>query len=202
VDEQQVQQADDRSLIERISDGDEEALRMLYERYAGLIYTLALRIVGDRHLAEEVLQNAFLNCWNRARQFDVERGQVRAWLFGIARNNAIDLLRSRSHQDRLRSATVLPGPGELGEPQRGDDSETVALRLTVQAALADLPAEQRQLIEMAYFGGLTQSEIAQTSGVPLGTVKTRMRAGMQRLRQALLGKGLPEPAQVESDNGA
>jgi RNA polymerase sigma-70 factor, ECF subfamily len=186
VEEQQLQLPDDGILIGRIGNGDEDALKVLYERYAGLLYTLALRIVGDRQLAEEVLQNAFVNCWKRASQFDAERGQVRAWLFGITRNSAIDMLRSHTHQDRLRSSVTLPGPGEPGEPRRPDETEGVALRLTIQNALAELPSEQRQLIELAYFGGLTQSEIAGMSGVPLGTVKTRMRAGMQRLRQALV----------------
>jgi RNA polymerase sigma-70 factor (ECF subfamily) len=189
--DEQVQLPDDRNLIEQIGNGNEEALKVLYDRYAGLLYTLALRIVGDRQLAEEVLQNAFVNCWKRAGQFDAERGQVRAWLFGITRNNAIDMLRSHTHQDRLRSSGSLPGPGEPGEPRRPDETEHVALRLTVQAALAELPGEQRQLIEMAYFGGLTQSEIAERSGVPLGTVKTRIRAGMQRLRHSLLGVAAP-----------
>jgi RNA polymerase sigma-70 factor (ECF subfamily) len=187
VDEQQVPSPDDRGLLQRVADGDEEALRALYERYAGLLYALALRIVGDRQLAEEVLQNAFVNCWKRAGQFDAERGQVRAWLFGITRNSAIDMLRSHTHQDRLRSSGTLPGSGEPGEPRRADETEGVALRLTVQSALAELPPEQRQPIELAYFGGLTQSEIAEMSGVPLGTIKTRMRAGMQRLRRSLLG---------------
>jgi RNA polymerase sigma-70 factor (ECF subfamily) len=163
---------------------DEDALGMLYDRYGGLVFTLALRIVGDRDLAEEVMQDAFLRCWNSMDQFDGERGTVASWLMGITRNRAIDVLRGRQHQARLRENQTLPEAGPL-EPGTPDSSDDVVLQQTVGQALAELTDPQRQAIELAYYAGLTQAEVAERLGEPLGTVKTRMRDGLRRLRRML-----------------
>ena len=186
----------DVALLHGLLRRDEAALAALYERYAGLVYTLALRIVGDRDLAGEVLQDVFLRCWEHAQTFQSHRGHVAGWLLGIARNRAIDLLRSRQHQARLRERERLPAPGAREEPAQTDVGEDIALRETVSAALEALPAAQRQAIELAYYGGLTQAEIAQRLGEPLGTIKTRIRDGMERLRRLL--RPVMEPDREES----
>lgn len=163
--------------------GDEAGLETLYKRYAGLVFTLALRIVGDPELAREVLQDAFLRCWDGRETYNPGRGRVPWWLMGIARNRAIDLLRSRSHQARLREqqplSSAAPASGSL------DAADAAALRRAVASALESLSPVQRQAIELAYYGGLTQAEIAQQLDEPLGTVKSRTREAMERLRVSL-----------------
>jgi RNA polymerase sigma-70 factor, ECF subfamily len=184
---------EDHALPLRLRARDEAALEALYDRYSGLVFTLALRIVGDRHLAEEVLQDTFWRCWVGAEQFDPRRGRPAGWLLGVARNRAIDLLRGRQHQARLheRDSTVADRAEwpTLALEQHGvhqpDAHEAILLRDTLGHALRDLSSAQRQTIELAYYGGLTEVEIAVTLGVPLGTVKTRMRDGMERLRTML-----------------
>jgi RNA polymerase sigma-70 factor, ECF subfamily len=194
----------DRGLLRRLRAGDETALEALYDRYSGLVFTLALRIVGDRHLAEEVLQDTFWRCWVGAEQFDPRRGRPAGWLLGVARNRAIDVLRGRQHQARLHEREGLgraegldhrtASSAHAGWPSMAlqqpalsqpDVHEAVVLRDMLGHALGRLSTAQRQAIELAYYGGLTQVEIAQTLGVPLGTVKTRMRDGMERLRRVL-----------------
>jgi len=163
---------------------DEAALAALYDRYGGLVFTLAFRIVGDRDLAEEVMQDAFLRCWHGLDQYDGERGAFPGWLMGITRNRAIDVLRGRQHQARLRENQPLPDAGPL-EPGTPDSSEDVVMRQTVGQALAELSEPQREAIELAYYAGLTQAEVADRLGQPLGTIKTRMRDGLRRLRRLL-----------------
>jgi RNA polymerase sigma-70 factor (ECF subfamily) len=175
----------EQALLQRVRAHDEAALEALYDRFGGLVFTLALRIVGDRELAQEVVQDAFLRCWRGAERYTEARGSVAAWLMGVARNRAIDLLRSRQHQARLREQAALP-PGHDGDaPDHRDDPEAVVLRHLVTDAVAALPTQQRQAIALAYFGGLTQAEIARVTNVPLGTVKSRIRDGMERLRHDL-----------------
>src|SRR6185369_15010088 len=155
----------DSELVRQMQVGKESALEGLYARYGGLIFTLALRIVGDPELAREVLQDTFLRCWGGRDAYDPSRGRVAWWLMGIARNRAIDLLRSRPHQARLRErACGDPGLDELTEP---DAADAIALRHEVVNALGTLTAEQRRTIELAYYGGLTQTEIASELGQPL-----------------------------------
>lgn len=161
---------------------DESALAMLYDRYGGLVFTLALRVVGDRDLAEEVMQDVFLRCWHGLEQYDAGR-TLPVWLLGIARDRAIDLL-SRRHQTRLREREPGPAPGQR-EPEPPDRAEEVVLRALVGQALAELAAPQREAIELAYYGGLTQAEVADQLGEPLGTIKTRIRDGLRRLRRVL-----------------
>jgi len=173
----------DGELLDRMRLGDESALETLYTRYGGLVYTLALRIVGDRELAREVLQDTFLRAWDGRETYDSERGRVPWWLMGIGRNRAIDLLRSRSHQARLREGErVTPA---VPEPASADTLDALGLRRAVVAALQGLTAVQREAIELAYYGGLTQSEIAKWLREPLGTIKSRTREAMERLRQRL-----------------
>jgi RNA polymerase sigma-70 factor (ECF subfamily) len=175
----------DLELVRQMRLGHEAALEALYARYGGLVYTLALRIVGDPELAREVLQDTFLSSWEGREAYDPQRGKVPWWLMGIARNRAIDLLRSRTHQARLRERQRLtPGPraGAARQPAAQDE---VAVRRVVLSALGSLSVGQRQAIELAYYGGLTQAEIAQELKEPLGTVKSRTREAMERLRQIL-----------------
>lgn len=175
----------DQELLLRIHARDEAALGMLYDQYSGLVYTLALRVVGDRELAREVLQDAFMRCWDGAERYDPARGSVPGWLMGIARNRAIDTLRGRQHQARLREQTALPEPGSRGEPRHEDDTETMLLDHSVHDALGTLSHTQRQVIELSYYGGFSQTEIAERLDRPLGTVKAQMRTGMGRLRELL-----------------
>lgn len=176
----------DPELLRGMRLGDESALEALYARYGGLVYSLALRIVGDPELAREVLQDTFLRSWSGREAYDPERGRVPWWLMGIARNRAIDLLRSRSHQARLREQeplTVDTGAHE-SDSQR-DPADAVGLRRAVTNALQGLSTVQREAIELAYYGGLTQAEVAERLRQPLGTIKSRTREAMDRLRELL-----------------
>jgi len=173
----------DPELLGRMRLGDESALEALYVRYGGLVYTLARRIVGDPELAREVVQDTFLRSWDGRDTYDPERGRVPWWLMGIARNRAIDLLRSRSHQARLRERAAPPP--EISTTHPRDPADTVVARRTVLDALRELSDGQRRAIELAYYGGLTQTEIANELGEPLGTIKSRTREAMERLRKVL-----------------
>src|SRR5713101_7000463 len=136
----------DSELLRQMQVGEESALEALYACYGGLIFTLALRIVGDHELAREVLQDTFLRCWDGRAAYDPERGRVPGWLMGIARNRAIDLLRSRPHQARLREREQLAVG--IGEPAQPDATAAFPMRHAVVSALQGLPAAQRQAIEM------------------------------------------------------
>ncbi|WP_165223049.1 sigma-70 family RNA polymerase sigma factor [Aquisphaera insulae] len=177
---------DPADLIAAVARGDRPALERLYDRYAPLVYSLSLRILGIRADAEDVVQEVFLQVWRRADTYRSDRGSAECWIVAIARNRA--LARSRSE------ATMKRGLGHLREQSGPVAVEPVsgpAVRaesaLAVRSALAGLPDEQRRTLELAYFEGLTQSEIAARTGEPLGTVKTRIRLGMERLR-SLLGR--------------
>ena len=173
----------DPELLGRMRLGDESALEALYARYGGLVYTLALRIVGDPELAREVVQDTFLRSWAGRETYDPQRGRVPWWLMGIARNRAIDLLRSRSHQARMRERTA-PLP-EVPTTLPRDPVDAVVSRRAVLDALRELSEGQRRAIELAYYGGLTQTEIANELGEPLGTIKSRTREALERLRKVL-----------------
>ena len=175
--------ATDPDLLRQMQLGNESAFEVLYTRYGGLIFTLALRIVGDRELAREVLQDTLLRCWDGKEAYDPSRGRVPAWLVGIARHRAIDLLRSRPHQARLREREPLTGlASETAQP---DATDAVMLRRAVTNALQGLPTGQREAIELAYYAGHTQAEIARVLSEPLGTIKSRTREAMERLRTVL-----------------
>lgn len=174
----------DLALVRRMAFGDEAALGELYDRWSGLVHALALRITRDADDAAEVVEDAFWQAWRQAERYEAGRGGVGAWLTTIARSRALDRLRARG---RIREETVevLPEPeaGGAGDPSAAAEIEE--RRRLVTAAVALLPPEQRQTVELAYFGGLSQSEIAETLGQPLGTVKTRARLALQKLRESL-----------------
>ena len=180
-----AEESADPELLSRMRLGDETALEALYARYGGLVFTLTLRIVGDPELAREVLQDTFLRSWDGRETYDPRRGRVPWWLMGIARNRAVDLLRSRPHQARLREQERLPSGAHAGEPAHPGTADAVVLRRAVTDALERLSGAQREAIELAYYGGLTQAEIARHLGQPLGTIKSRTREAMERLRSLL-----------------
>ena len=189
-----AEQPGDPELLRRMRGGDEAALEVLYGRYGGLIFTLALRIVGDPELAREVLQDTFLRSWDGSESYDTQRGRVPWWLMGIARNRAIDLLRSRSHQARLREQERL-SPQTQSADAGDSGADVLGVRRQVVEALRGLTAVQRQAIELAYYGGFTQAEIARELGEPLGTIKSRTRDAMERLRGLL--SSIIEPKREE-----
>jgi RNA polymerase sigma-70 factor (ECF subfamily) len=174
----------DEELVKQILRRDERALGAVYDRYGRLVYTIALRITGDREAAEEVVQDVFQAVWQGVSSFQPS-GSFPAWLTGIARHRAIDLTRSRRHRARAREQTLDPG---IADAPSASESPTdmLALRAVVRTALDELPPTQRQTIELAYYGGLTHVEIAGRLGEPVGTIKSRMRLGLTRLR-GLLG---------------
>lgn len=180
----------DLSLLQRIAGRDTDALAELYDRHSRLIYGLILRIIGDRGEAEEILQEAFVRVWTRAGIYEARLGGPLPWIVRVARNCAIDRLRAR----RVRAAVHAPGIDvaeiESATPATGIQNPEAAVldverKQTLTDALAGLPAAQRQLIEAAFFEGYTHSELAQHFGLPLGTVKTRIRAGLLAMRQSL-----------------
>jgi RNA polymerase sigma-70 factor, ECF subfamily len=168
----------DAAAVERVADGDAEALRDLYERYGRIVYGLTYRVTRDAQLAEEATQDTFVTLWKRAKTYDPQRAKVTTWLFVIARNRAIELVRARTRvpepQDSVEPAGEESDPADL--LQIADDAERIAL------AIAELPESQLEAIRLAYFDGLSHSEIAERLNQPLGTVKSRIRLGLERLR--------------------
>lgn len=188
----------DRSLLARVALADERALAELYDRYARLAFSLAIAVVGDAADAEEVVSDAFAQLWRSASSFDAERGSVMAWVVTIVRTRALDRLRAQRRRSRaIERSTILSedGAGPLvPEAQLAERAtELTEARALVTRALDGLPPTQRRVIELAYFGGLSQSEIAEQLSEPLGTVKTRMRGGMERMRTLLMPLMEPEP---------
>ena len=175
----------DRTWIDRLAGGDLGALDLLYEQYGAMAFSIAYRITGDRSAAEDVVQDAFLGAWRNAGRYAVARGSVRTWLLSIVHHRAIDAIRRRRPTVELPDpeATV---PDALTLPDAWGEVELRLDRDAVQAALTRISDVQREAIELAYFGGLTQTEIAERTRVPLGTVKGRLRLGLQGLRAALL----------------
>ena len=171
-------------LLGEIARGDRDAFARFYDLHATLVHTFALRILRERGEAEEVVQDVFLQVWRQAGVYSTDRGTPEAWLITLTRSRGIDKLRSRRRRDEMvRPAETVE---RLPEPVAPESASGPAeARATLGGALADLPAAQRSVLELAYFDGLTQSEIAARLGEPLGTVKTRMRRGLERLRDAL-----------------
>jgi RNA polymerase sigma-70 factor (ECF subfamily) len=192
-----AERVDDRVLVARMAAADERAVQDLVARHGDALYALARSMLGEHADAEEVCADAFLQAWRTARTFDPSRGSVIAWLATMVRSRSLDRLRARrQHGLKLQRVAepVLHGGGEaVTPPEEAPDrkAEGVEARALVARALADLPEAQRSVIELAYFSGLSQSEIAAQLGVPLGTVKTRTLTALRRLR-ALLGPLLRE----------
>ena len=180
-------QLEDAALIALVAKRDEAALAALYDRYSRLVFSVAYRVVGQRQLAEEITLDAFQNVWQAAASFRQDRGRFATWLMSVARHRAIDELRRLGV--RPEGSSVDLDQGLADGPARSDSIEEIVSldqrRVAVRRALAELPDAQRRALELAYFGGLTQQEIAERLGAPLGTIKTRMRMGMQKLRRAL-----------------
>jgi RNA polymerase sigma factor (sigma-70 family) len=180
----------DPDLIAQLAAGSQEALAELYDRYGRLAYSVALRVLGDPGRAEDVVQEAFLRIWNHAGSFDGSRGSLRTWLLTAVRNRAVDYLRGRGAHER-EELELQPALAEVAP--RSDPWREVSLsleRTAVHEAMNSLPAEQRQAVELAYFAGYTQREIADMTSVPLSTVKGRMRLALEKLSSYLQGRGL------------
>lgn len=178
--------AEDAALIRRMCDADETALGALYDRWMRALYSLVMHLLKDADEAEDVVEETFWQAWRKASAYEPSRGAVSTWLLTIGRRKALDRIRAKRRrkeepfgQDRPFADLRSP------EPDPSENAEGFELRRHVLAALKELPAEQREVLELGYFSGLSQTEIADATGQPLGTVKTRMRLGMQKLREPL-----------------
>lgn len=188
-------QPSDAALLAQVVRGDGAALEMLYDRYAASIMGLALKMIGEPAVAEEIVQETFWRVWRSAGTFQSERGAAAGWLFGIARNLTIDIVRRRM----VRPQPIYDEGDEQRIERQADPDVDVAEHAwaairhdRVRAAMTQLPLSQRRVIEMAYFGGMTRQEIAETTGEPLGTIHTRARLALQKLREALRAQGFEE----------
>jgi RNA polymerase sigma factor (sigma-70 family) len=169
----------DEELLEAIAAGDDGALGALYDRFGRVAYGVALRILRDRALAEDAVQEAFLAVWRSADSYRRERAKPSTWILTLVHRRAVDLVR---REGRRRGEPLDEAP-EATDASVPEEAELRSRRAAVQAALRQLPADQRQALELAYYGGYTQSELAERLGVPLGTIKSRMFAGLTRLRE-------------------
>jgi RNA polymerase sigma-70 factor (ECF subfamily) len=185
----------DERLLAQAAHGDADALEALYDRYAAAVMGLALKIIGDRAAAEEIVQETFWRVWRGADTFQAQRGSFAGWLFGIARNLTIDVCRRR----KVRPRPAISEEEEQRIERQADPDVDVAQAAwaaikhrQVRAAMSDLPQAQRRVIELAYFGGMTRQEIAQVTGEALGTIHTRARLALQKLRETLLAQGFDD----------
>jgi RNA polymerase sigma-70 factor, ECF subfamily len=196
-DPESLQRLADEDLMSLVDAQDSDAFAVIYDRHGGAAYSLAHRIVGEPGMAEDVTQEAFLSIWRSTARFDAARGSVRAWVLGIVRNRAIDALRRSARPapklDLDDDAVLETQPAAVRTEAEAIRRET-ADRL--RQALGLLPREQSQVIELAYFGGFSHSEIANMLGAPIGTVKGRMRLGLEKIR-ATLAEGFPEGEAAE-----
>jgi RNA polymerase sigma-70 factor, ECF subfamily len=186
VKKEKAERLADEELMPLIGEKDPEAFEVFYDRHGGVAYSLAYRIVGEKAAAEDVTQEAFISIWKSGARFDRARGSVRSWMLSIVRNRAIDALRSRAGKAPKLS---FDDDAILEQRPSGELTEEEAMRretaTEIRGALGELPGEQSKVIELAYFGGFSQSEIARMLGVPLGTVKGRMRLGLEKIRGEL-----------------
>ena len=180
-----VESRDDGALLRAVAARDKEAFQQLYARHGPLLFALAVKILNDRTEAEDVLQETFVQVWKTAVSFDDQRGKPLGWFIMLTRSRAIYRLRSRKTRARLAESAGKDESLLTTATTPAEDAVASEAQRTVRDAMAKLPEEQRVPIEMAYFGGLTQFEIAQRLGQPLGTVKTRIRTGMIQLREQL-----------------
>lgn len=173
----------DEDLMPLVGQRDTDAFEVLYDRHSGIAYSLAYRILGERSAAEDVTQEAFVSIWRSGGRYDRARGSVRSWMLGIVRNRAIDSLRmGGGRAPKLNTDDdLLLEQQEAGERTEGEALQRETAK-EVRTALGELPNEQSKVIQLAYFGGFSQSEIASMLGLPLGTVKGRMRLGLEKIR--------------------
>lgn len=181
----QLADRSDDALLEAAANSDERALAALYDRYGRVSYGLALRVLRDESLAEDAVQEAFLQVWRSADRFDSRKAKASTWILTFVHRRAVDLVR---REERRRVEPGEAAPAATG-PGADEDAEQRSKRKIVQDALRRLPADQREAIELAYYGGFTQSELAERLGQPLGTVKSRMFSGLMRLRTLLAEAG-------------
>jgi len=167
---------DEMRLIARVRAGDQQAMSELYDRYAKVVYAVALRVMQDAAAAEDVLQDIFLQLWRNPDAFDASRGSLAAWLSVIARHRSIDRLRKRRPETDIEECVITSGP------DLRDETERTLVVEKIRGALAEMNPDQRTALELAFFQGLTHAEIAEKTGEPLGTIKTRIRTGLQQLR--------------------
>jgi RNA polymerase sigma-70 factor, ECF subfamily len=173
--------ADNMRLVARIRAGDQHAMSELYDRYGKVVYAVALRVLQDTSAAEDVLQDVFLQLWRNPDAFDASRGSLTAWLAVVTRHRAIDRLRQRKPEVDIEECVIAGGP------DLGDEAERNLMIEKVRSVLAEMNPDQRHALELAYFQGLTHTEIAEKTGEPLGTIKTRIRSGLQLLRAKFAG---------------
>lgn len=176
---------DDKDLVRAIVGRKQQAVAELYDRFSNMLMALAYRVLGNSQDAEEVLQETFLQVWNQAARYDPKRSSVSTWLVLITRSRAIDRLRSRQVQMRTVTAAQQEKPASHTSPTGVGDVLLHERRRRLGEEMSKLPPEQRQVLELAFYGGSTQSEIAERTGIPLGTVKTRTLLAMKKLRAAL-----------------
>jgi len=194
----------DESLLYMICRRHEAALGELYNRYSGLVFSIALEIVGDRGLADDILQEVFASVWQKADSYRMDRGEVKVWLASLARHRAIDVRRKQDHCPEGHTVDLATVDFSLAA-STPDPEEAAAAALQEQRlreALHTLPAEQRQALQLAYFGGLTTKEIAERLGEPQGTIKTRIRLALLKLRQALEDAGQDSGGNCAESPGA
>jgi RNA polymerase sigma-70 factor (ECF subfamily) len=185
-----LRQLADEDLMRLVATGDARAFEVIYERHSTAVFSLAYRICGVRAVAEEVTQEAFLAIWRRGASYDRTRGSVRTWLLGVVHNRAIDALRRATAHERLRVSDEQAAE-RIEAPERTDVE--IARRedaRSMRALIDALPEEQRRVIELAYFGGFTHEQIAELLDAPLGTVKSRMRLGLEKMRTSIEPMGV------------
>ena len=191
--------AADRNVLLRVANGQLDALQELYDSYRTMAYSIALRITSDASLAEDVVQDAFLGAWRNAGRYVEGKGSVKTWLLSIVHHRAVDAVRRRRPTVELPEREDVPPPS-LTLPDVWQEVAGNLYRQEIAAALATLSDVQREAIELAYFGGLTQQEIAARTGTPLGTVKSRIRLGLLSMRRALVGDTGPLAADFAGDD--
>jgi len=173
--------ADEMRLVARIRAGDQQAMSELYDRYSKVVYAVALRVLQDAAGAEDVLQDVFLQLWRKPDAFDASRGSLAAWLAVITRHRSIDRLRQRRPETDIEDCVIAGGP------DLRDETERTLVIEKIRGALQEMSSDQRTAMELAFFQGLTHTEIAEKTGEPLGTIKTRIRTGLRQLRARFAG---------------
>lgn len=191
-----IESTADSVLMEAIAGGDDAALAMIYDRYSAILYGMLIRILRDKHAAEEVLQDLFLQIWRKPHQFDPRRGCFRAWLLVIGRNRAISRLRTEPNRESLEERSDDYADAFVSLQNLEDEISSLEIANRLRAALLNLPPEQRRALELAYFDGLSQSEIAAKTESPVGTVKSRIRLGIAVIEADSGGRQWPQSSAV------